>query len=181
MTLPLTDHRCSCGRLLFKGELRTAWIEIKCRRCGELAHFSPRYVMRKTEVAVSATGDEYATTTVMAGAFVFRDGGDTELEAHALWMEVDELWHCVKASDGLIAFTASTPEMLMGRKLFELLAPERAIASSSGLIQATAVRAPFVLERIAFAELPDRLVRMHGIPHFRENGECSGYTLVFEG
>lgn len=34
LTSPLLEYRCTCGRLLFKGVVRIAPIQIKCRRCG---------------------------------------------------------------------------------------------------------------------------------------------------
>jgi hypothetical protein len=35
-SVDLNEHRCSCGRLLFKGALKDCTIEIKCRRCGKI-------------------------------------------------------------------------------------------------------------------------------------------------
>ncbi len=37
MTLPLVlnEHRCNCGKLLFKGDFK-GHIEIKCLRCGQI-------------------------------------------------------------------------------------------------------------------------------------------------
>jgi len=31
-----TDHRCVCGKLLFKGFIRDGEVEIKCKRCGAM-------------------------------------------------------------------------------------------------------------------------------------------------
>lgn len=36
---PLAEYRCTCGRLLFKGTVRTFGVEIKCRRCGAIRAF----------------------------------------------------------------------------------------------------------------------------------------------
>ncbi len=33
------EYRCNCGKLLFRGYLAVAVIEIKCRRCGKLNSF----------------------------------------------------------------------------------------------------------------------------------------------
>jgi phage FluMu protein Com len=33
------EYRCDCGKLLFKGYLAVATIEIKCKRCGRLNSF----------------------------------------------------------------------------------------------------------------------------------------------
>lgn len=38
-TTPLIEYRCDCGRLLFKGVLVQAQVEVKCRRCGALVLF----------------------------------------------------------------------------------------------------------------------------------------------
>jgi len=32
----LNEYRCDCGKLLFKGNLKSCTVEIKCRRCGEI-------------------------------------------------------------------------------------------------------------------------------------------------
>ncbi|HEY4488915.1 MAG TPA: hypothetical protein VJA87_00300 [Candidatus Paceibacterota bacterium] len=32
----LTEYRCACGKLLFKGLLYQSIVEVKCRRCGEV-------------------------------------------------------------------------------------------------------------------------------------------------
>ena len=32
----LSEYRCDCGKLLFKGDLKDCRVEIKCRRCGEI-------------------------------------------------------------------------------------------------------------------------------------------------
>lgn len=32
----LSEYRCTCGKLLFKGVLFLSAIEIKCKRCGEI-------------------------------------------------------------------------------------------------------------------------------------------------
>lgn len=40
-TSPLAEYRCACGKLLFKGVVRTTRIEIKCKRCGALSSFGP--------------------------------------------------------------------------------------------------------------------------------------------
>lgn len=32
----LTEYRCSCGKLLFKGKLVDCIIEVKCRKCHAL-------------------------------------------------------------------------------------------------------------------------------------------------
>lgn len=37
---PLEEHRCSCGKLLFKGLLSVCRIEVKCRRCSAINTFS---------------------------------------------------------------------------------------------------------------------------------------------
>lgn len=37
----LTQYRCTCGRLLFKGIVRSGHVEIKCKRCCELVRFAP--------------------------------------------------------------------------------------------------------------------------------------------
>lgn len=34
--LNLQEFRCDCGKLLFKGELTTCKIEVKCRKCHKL-------------------------------------------------------------------------------------------------------------------------------------------------
>ena len=35
-SFPRIEHRCTCGKLLFKGILLGSVVEIKCRRCGAL-------------------------------------------------------------------------------------------------------------------------------------------------
>lgn len=37
----LAEYRCTCGKLLFKGVVRTTRIQIKCKRCGALSAFGP--------------------------------------------------------------------------------------------------------------------------------------------
>jgi phage FluMu protein Com len=36
----LKNHKCSCGKLLFKGNLVEATVEIKCKGCGQIRVFS---------------------------------------------------------------------------------------------------------------------------------------------
>ncbi len=36
---PLSEYRCDCGKLLFKGSLLVSVIEVKCKRCGEVLTF----------------------------------------------------------------------------------------------------------------------------------------------
>lgn len=38
---PLAEYRCACGKLLFKGVVRTTQIQIKCKRCSALSSFGP--------------------------------------------------------------------------------------------------------------------------------------------
>lgn len=40
-SIPLAEYRCECGKLLFKGVVRTTQIQIKCKRCGALSSFGP--------------------------------------------------------------------------------------------------------------------------------------------
>lgn len=35
----LSEYRCDCGKLLFKGSLLLSIIEVKCRRCGKVSVF----------------------------------------------------------------------------------------------------------------------------------------------
>lgn len=39
----LPEHRCSCGKLLFKGILMLSQVEIKCRRCGRIQAIGQQY------------------------------------------------------------------------------------------------------------------------------------------
>jgi len=39
----LKEYRCDCGKLLFKGLLGSAVIEIKCRRCGKVNMFEENF------------------------------------------------------------------------------------------------------------------------------------------
>lgn len=38
MPANLREWRCSCGKLLFKGDY-DGWVEIKCLRCGQIKAF----------------------------------------------------------------------------------------------------------------------------------------------
>jgi phage FluMu protein Com len=38
----LTEYRCSCGKLLCKGQLFLSSVEIKCKRCGKIALFQDK-------------------------------------------------------------------------------------------------------------------------------------------
>jgi phage FluMu protein Com len=37
------EYRCDCGKLLFKGSLAVAVVEIKCKRCGKVNLFKENY------------------------------------------------------------------------------------------------------------------------------------------
>jgi PAS domain S-box-containing protein len=39
-TIPLSEYRCRCGRLLFKGVMVISRVDIKCKRCGNIMPFS---------------------------------------------------------------------------------------------------------------------------------------------
>lgn len=39
----LKEYRCACGKLLFKGFLTNAVIEIKCKRCEKVNLFEENY------------------------------------------------------------------------------------------------------------------------------------------
>jgi phage FluMu protein Com len=39
LPIPLTEYRCTCGKMLFKGVLLSSWVEIKCKRCSSLLVF----------------------------------------------------------------------------------------------------------------------------------------------
>lgn len=41
--LRLKEYRCTCGKLLFKGFLADAVIEIKCKRCEKVSLFKENY------------------------------------------------------------------------------------------------------------------------------------------
>jgi phage FluMu protein Com len=53
----LSEYRCQCGKLLFKGFLLTCILEIKCRRCGKISTFN-NYYSRRTPVSFSLSVDE---------------------------------------------------------------------------------------------------------------------------
>lgn len=40
------EYRCDCGKLLFKGSLAVAVIEIKCKRCGKVNVFEENLSQR---------------------------------------------------------------------------------------------------------------------------------------
>lgn len=165
--LPLSDHRCSCGRLLFKALIRTAWVQVKCRRCGELVHFSPGY-------ARSASS---ATKILSESTLVLRDHVTDELlRTHTDWVRVDGLWRITQVSEGFCALLSLDQEDLIETKIFELFTPECVQLTSPVLIAATSDRAPFVLEYVLFTACPETIFRMHGVS--LESGE--GRTLVFE-
>ncbi|MGB3988481.1 MAG: hypothetical protein WBK67_02185 [Minisyncoccales bacterium] len=35
----LSEYRCDCGKLLFKGALASSVVEVKCKRCGKIKVF----------------------------------------------------------------------------------------------------------------------------------------------
>lgn len=39
----LTEYRCKCGKLLFRGCLVIGSVEIKCKRCGKIKLFESSY------------------------------------------------------------------------------------------------------------------------------------------
>ena len=39
---PLSEYRCDCGKLLFKGALLVSLVEVKCKRCGRISTFKGR-------------------------------------------------------------------------------------------------------------------------------------------
>jgi len=39
----LKEYRCTCGKLLFKGLILVALIEIKCKRCRTINHFQEEH------------------------------------------------------------------------------------------------------------------------------------------
>lgn len=72
----LQEFRCDCGKLLFKGELFAALVEIKCRRCGIINN------MRSKEIS---------------GVLILRDAPRKIAAGERL--EVKEINHAVNASN----------------------------------------------------------------------------------
>ncbi len=64
---PLTEYRCACGKLLFRGLLLLSVVEVKCKRCGTLKLFrDPSFT--NTSTSVRASADKSAGREVSPGA-----------------------------------------------------------------------------------------------------------------
>lgn len=56
----LTEYRCTCGKLLCKGRLFLSSVEIKCKRCGQVALFQDSLPMGIAQLLLVRDGEALA-------------------------------------------------------------------------------------------------------------------------
>lgn len=55
----LKEYRCNCGKLLFKGSLTVATVEVKCKRCEKVSLFEENFLQKNPiPPALEANGVE---------------------------------------------------------------------------------------------------------------------------
>jgi phage FluMu protein Com len=66
---PLTEYRCACGKLLFRGLLLLSVVEVKCKRCGTLKLF------RDPSFANASAGREFSLGVPVSFVLTIREDG----------------------------------------------------------------------------------------------------------
>lgn len=97
---PLTEYRCACGKLLFKGSLFLSVVETKCKRCGSVRVF--RHVAIETISFSSVTelmSKLRGAHALMSGCIVFLANESSARHAHTEGASTDLSTHTEYARD----------------------------------------------------------------------------------
>lgn len=173
-TLQLSDYRCTCGRLLFKGVLRTGQVEIKCKRCHALSRFGP-----ETEGAIISP---YMRREGVPTALLIHDAPAPihGVQTHRLCIRVDAHWYCTYISEDLLTRLGSTHGGVVGKSILEIFESEDATRFREIFATFAKDGAPVRIEDIHFVANKTNLPVLHLIAEGETPTGHTGYTLVFE-